>query len=99
LGDAVYANVLATERIVRVDPSTGTVTASIDASGRLGDDERVNGSVLNGIAAVPGTDQFLITGKFRPKMFRVVFVPAGREGISDCCDTGPEPARAGIRHA
>ncbi|MBC2906876.1 glutaminyl-peptide cyclotransferase [Streptomyces sp. PSKA01] len=73
VGDAVYANVLFTERIVRIDPASGTVTASIDATGLLRKDEAVNGSVLNGIAAVPGTDQFLITGKFWPKMFRVVF--------------------------
>lgn len=83
VGDTVFANVLFTERIVRIDPSTGTVTASIDASGLLRDDERVNGSVLNGIAAVPGTGQFLVTGKFWPKTFRVVFVPAGRAGASD----------------
>jgi len=37
----------------------------------------VNGFVLNGVAAVPDTNQFLITGKFWPKMFRVAFVPRG----------------------
>lgn len=73
---AVYANVLPTERIVRVAPITGAVTASIDASGLLHADELVPGSALNGIAAVPGTDQFLLTGKFWPKMFRVALVPA-----------------------
>ncbi|KPI11787.1 glutaminyl-peptide cyclotransferase [Streptomyces mirabilis] len=76
VGAAVYANVLPTDRIVRIDPATGAVTASIDASGLLRDDERVPGSTLNGIAAVPGTDQFLITGKFWPRMFRVALVPA-----------------------
>ncbi|MEH0578087.1 glutaminyl-peptide cyclotransferase [Streptomyces sp. B21-108] len=73
---AVYANVLSTDRVVRIDPLTGTVTASIDASGLLRADELVPGSTLNGIAAVPGTDQFLLTGKFWPKMFRVALVPA-----------------------
>ncbi|MET9882036.1 glutaminyl-peptide cyclotransferase [Streptomyces sp. NPDC006430] len=76
VGGAVYANVLFTNRIVRIDPATGAVTASIDASGLLRDDELVTGSTLNGIAAVPGTDQFLVTGKFWPKIFRVAFVPA-----------------------
>jgi glutamine cyclotransferase len=76
VGAAVYANVLFTNRIVRIDPATGAVTASIDASGLLRDDELVPGSTLNGIAAVPGTDQFLITGKFWPRMFRVVLVSA-----------------------
>ncbi|MGW3742131.1 glutaminyl-peptide cyclotransferase [Streptomyces sp. NPDC005146] len=82
VGAAVYANVYLTDRIVRIDPVTGAVTASIDASGLLRADELVPGSTLNGIAAVPGTDQFLITGKFWPRMFRVAFVPAGRAGRS-----------------
>jgi glutamine cyclotransferase len=76
VGAAVYANVLFTEHILRIDPATGAVKATIDASGLLRGDELVPGSTLNGIAAVPGTDQFLITGKFWPKMFRVVFVRA-----------------------
>ncbi len=53
VGAAVYANVLFTDRIVRIDPVTGAVTASIDASGLLRDDGLVPGSALNGIAAVP----------------------------------------------
>ncbi|WP_234376972.1 glutaminyl-peptide cyclotransferase [Streptomyces sp. TP-A0356] len=77
VGTTVYANVLFTDRIVRIDPATGTVTASVDASGLLRDDELVPGATLNGIAALPGTNQFLITGKFWPRMFRVQFVPAG----------------------
>ncbi|MET9405106.1 glutaminyl-peptide cyclotransferase [Streptomyces sp. NPDC002935] len=76
VGVAVYANVLFTDRIVRIDPITGAVSASIDASGLLRDDELVPGSTLNGIAAVPGTHQFLITGKFWPRMFRVALAPA-----------------------
>ena len=76
VGAAVYANVLFTDRIVRIDPATGAVTASIDASGLLRDDELVPGATLNGVAAVPGTRQFLITGKFWPRMFRVVLTPA-----------------------
>ena len=76
VGGAVYANALFTNRIVRIDPATGAVTASIDASGLLRDDELVPGSTLNGIAAIPETDQFLVTGKLWPRMFRVVFVRA-----------------------
>ncbi|MDQ0989416.1 glutaminyl-peptide cyclotransferase [Streptomyces sp. V3I7] len=73
---AVYANVLPTERIVRIDPVTGAMTASIGASGLLHADELVPGATRNGIAAVPATDQFLLTGKFWPKMFHVARVPA-----------------------
>lgn len=67
---------LPTDRILRIDPATGAVTASIDASGLLSRDASAPGAVLNGIAAIPGTDQFFITGKFWPRMFRVAFVPA-----------------------
>lgn len=76
VGDTVYANIWQTDTIIRVDSASGQVTASIDASGLLSGDERGRADVLNGIAAVPGTDQFLITGKLWPKMFRVRFVPS-----------------------
>ncbi|MCP2235660.1 glutaminyl-peptide cyclotransferase [Prauserella halophila] len=76
-GGDVYANVWQTEDIVRIDPGTGRVTARIDASGLLDEGEVTSSdAVLNGIAAQPGSDRFLITGKLWPKMFRVTFVPA-----------------------
>ncbi|MBB3663477.1 glutamine cyclotransferase [Prauserella sediminis] len=77
VGDDVYANVWQTEDIVRIDPADGRVTARIDASGLLDDGEVTSPeAVLNGIAAYPGSDRFLITGKLWPKMFRVTFGPA-----------------------
>lgn len=72
----VWANVWPTDRIVRIDPADGRVTAVVDAAGLLPEDSRERADVLNGIAAVPGTDQFLITGKLWPLTFRVRFVPA-----------------------
>ncbi len=74
VGSQVYANVWMTDRIVRVDPKTGAVTASIDASGLLNPAERFGTDVLNGIAYDPANDTFLITGKLWPKIFRVKFV-------------------------
>ncbi|ALO13471.1 glutamine cyclotransferase [Streptomyces venezuelae] len=71
----VYANVYPTDTILRIDPHTGTVTANIDASGLLTAPERRRAKQLNGIAAVPGTGTFLITGKLWPHMFEVTFVP------------------------
>ena len=68
----VWANVFQTDRIMRIDPSTGTVTGVVDASGLFS--PQGSGDVLNGIAAIPGTDQFLITGKHWPSLFRVRFV-------------------------
>jgi glutamine cyclotransferase len=75
VGDDVYANLWGTDSIVRINPATGRVTAHIDAAGLLTPEEKAKADVLNGIAAVPGTDEFLVTGKLWPKLFRVRFVP------------------------
>jgi len=73
---AVYANIYQTEDIVRVDPATGEVTAVIDASGLLAAaDYQAGAEVLNGIAWMPETKRFLITGKRWPLMFEVELVP------------------------
>lgn len=77
VGDTVYANVWETDRILRIDAVTGDVTATVDAAGLLNERERERADVLNGIAAVPGTDEFLVTGKLWPTMFRVRLVPTG----------------------
>lgn len=69
----VWANVWPTDRIVRIDPADGRVTAVVDAAGLLDADRRQDADVLNGIAAVPGTDEFLVTGKLWPVTFRVRF--------------------------
>lgn len=76
VGDDVYANVWLTDRIVRIDSRTGRVTGEIAAPALISAAERREADVLNGIAAIPGTDQFLLTGKWWPKVFRVRFVPA-----------------------
>lgn len=71
----VYANVWQSETILRIDPDGGKVTGEIDASGLLEKSEQAGADVLNGIAAIPGSDAFFITGKLWPKTFRVRFVP------------------------
>lgn len=76
VGDTVYANVWQTDEILRVDADSGIVTAVIDASGLLTADEARDADVLNGVAAYPGTDRFLLTGKLWPSMFTVRFTPA-----------------------
>lgn len=73
---SVWANVWRTDKIVRIDPRNGRVTAVVHAGGLLSREERESAGVLNGIASVPGTDEFLLTGKNWPRMFRVEFVPA-----------------------
>ncbi len=71
---AVYANVWTQDLIVRIDPTTGHVSASIDAPNLLSPMERQPDAVLNGIAYDPSDKTFLITGKLWPKLFRVRFV-------------------------
>ena len=77
VGGKVYANVFPTNTILVIDPSSGHVTAQIDASGLLSADEAPGDeqAVLNGIAYDPTSDTFLLTGKLWPKLFEVRFVP------------------------
>lgn len=66
----VWANVWPTDEIVRIDPGTGAVTASVDASTIRGGEP--NSNVLNGIAYA-GDGEYLITGKNWTTMYRVRF--------------------------
>lgn len=76
---AVWANVLGADHLVRIDPVTGRVTATADASGLLTAAEASAADVLNGIAYDPARRVFLITGKYWPRLFVVRFVsPRGR---------------------
>jgi len=71
----VYANIWQYDYIARIDPETGNVTGWIDAANLLSPAERRGTDVLNGIAYVPDTKRFLLTGKNWPKLFEVQFVP------------------------
>jgi glutamine cyclotransferase len=75
--DRVYANVWHTDMITEIDPSSGEVTAVIDASevrAHLDPAPTSGENVLNGIAYKPDTDTFWLTGKLWPQMFEVRFV-------------------------
>jgi glutaminyl-peptide cyclotransferase len=73
----LYANVYQTDEIVRIDPVSGEVVATIDASRLLQPDEAAAAEVLNGIAHRPDTNTYFLTGKLWPKIFEVTFEPAG----------------------
>lgn len=68
--DWIYANVYQTDVIVRIDKQSGAVLGEIDLSSvplsarKPGDPE----AVLNGIAYVPETGVFLVTGKLWPNL-------------------------------
>ncbi|MDY5785315.1 glutaminyl-peptide cyclotransferase [Corynebacterium sp.] len=77
VGGDVYANVFLTTDIYRIDAATGEVTAVIDASGLPNNATPDPNHVLNGIAHIPGTDEFYLSGKRWPDLYRVTFEPAG----------------------
>lgn len=66
----VWANIWTSDAIVRIDPANGEVNTVVDASELAAAAGRNTQKVLNGIAHIDG-DEFLITGKYWPKMFRV----------------------------
>jgi glutaminyl-peptide cyclotransferase len=72
----VWANVWQTDRIVAIDPATGSVTAVVDASGMVADRSGFgDDDVLNGIAHDPDSGRFLLTGKRWPVLYEVFFEP------------------------
>lgn len=77
--DVVWANRWQTDEILRVDLECGVVTGVVDASVLVADAaSTATGSgttpdVLNGIAALRGTDRFLVTGKLWPSYYEVRF--------------------------
>jgi glutamine cyclotransferase len=68
----IYANVWQEDRVARIDPGTGRVTAWIDFAGLLSKSEaRGDEDVLNGIAYDEAGDRLFVTGKLWPKLFEV----------------------------
>lgn len=67
----IYANVWQTDRIVAIDSKTGKVLSEFNAAGLLSAAERQGVDVLNGIAYIPESGNFYITGKYWPKLFEV----------------------------
>jgi glutaminyl-peptide cyclotransferase len=72
----IYANVWQTDRIARISPETGKVTAWINLRGILPDAERAQADVLNGIAYDAAKDRLFVTGKLWPTLFEIQLVPA-----------------------
>ncbi len=68
----IWANVYMSDMILIINPSDGSVEATVDCTGLLPRQLR-NGSedVLNGIAYDPSSRAIYLTGKYWPKMFRI----------------------------
>lgn len=74
----IYANVWHTERIVTIDPRTGSVTGIIQLDGLLRNDWRTaRTDVLNGIAYDDNAKRLLITGKYWPFLYHIELIPKG----------------------
>jgi hypothetical protein len=79
----IYANIWQTDLIARIDPGNGAIIAWIDLTGL-----RTSGDVLNGIAYDATAGHLLVTGKWRPWLYRIDVVTGGATpGI-----TTPPPA-------
>jgi glutamine cyclotransferase len=70
----LLANIWQSDRIARIDPTTGQVTGWIDLSGLLSPAERASADVLNGIAYQSTTNRLFVTGKLWPKLFEIELV-------------------------
>jgi len=77
IGRHVWANVLYSDRIARVDPVSGEVTSWVDLTGILG--PGTPPGPLNGIAWDFTTTRLLVTGKLWPSLFHIE--------VEGCVDT------------
>jgi glutamine cyclotransferase len=73
----VYANIWTTDRIAKVDPTTGLVNGWIDLRGLLGNGPGKGRRVgeLNGVAYDRQEDRIFVTGKLWPRLFEIRIVP------------------------
>lgn len=73
VGDEVWANVIETECIARIDPKTGTVVGWIVMDGLrdMCDPASLKAGVLNGIARDDENDRTFVTGKQWSNLFEV----------------------------
>lgn len=73
----LYANIYLTDRIARIDPTTGRVTGWLDLAGILDRNKlpaTSKAEVLNGIAYEPSAKRLFVTGKYWPTLFEIKLV-------------------------
>ena len=73
----VWANVLDSDRVARIDPESGAVAGWIDLTGLLTSRERRAADVLNGIACDAAGDRLFVTGKLWPWVFEIEIEGSG----------------------
>jgi glutamine cyclotransferase len=73
----IYANIWQTDKIVRIDPTTGEVLGWIDLRGILPEELRTSETdVLNGIAYDPENSRLFVTGKRWPELYEIRLLPS-----------------------
>ncbi|MFN7147908.1 MAG: glutaminyl-peptide cyclotransferase, partial [Microthrixaceae bacterium] len=81
-GEWLWANRYQTDELLRIDPECGVVTGVADLSELRADAERqaeATGDeidVVTGVARLPGTDRYLLTGKWWPTTYEVRILAA-----------------------
>lgn len=79
----VWANVWRSDRLVRIDPASGAVTATLDLSALWPRAQRPPGTdVLNGIAYAPEQDLLYVTGKRWPWLYALELLAASASTAS-----------------
>jgi glutaminyl-peptide cyclotransferase len=68
----IWANVWHSDRIARIDPKSGQVTAWVDLTTIAGPETREQEDVLNGIAWDSGRQRLFVTGKNWSRVFEIV---------------------------
>jgi glutaminyl-peptide cyclotransferase len=68
----IWANIWHSNRIARIDPKSGQVTAWIDLAAIAKRDAHEQEDVLNGIAWDPGRQRLFVTGKDWSKLYEIV---------------------------
>ncbi|HXM16721.1 MAG TPA: glutaminyl-peptide cyclotransferase [Candidatus Eremiobacteraceae bacterium] len=68
----IWANIWHSDRIARIDPKSGRVTAWIDLTAIAERETHEQEDVLNGIAWDPGRQRLFVTGKDWSKLYEIV---------------------------
>lgn len=79
----IYANIWQTNKIVRINPETGLVTAWIDLTGLLPPESLTqHADVLNGIAYDSENGRLFVTGKLWPLLFEIKLIETGTTAVA-----------------
>ena len=60
---AIWANIIGTHLLAGIDPASGEVTDVVDARAARERHVRDQQAIMTGVAALPGSGEFLLTGK------------------------------------